>query len=172
MENSTSIKSVAYPYGIVLAIYSILVLVLIYAFNVAQDNWIVGVINTLVSIAIFVLAIKKFKQDNHGYLRLKEALKVGLAVAVISGVIAAIYAFIHYNFVYPEFSEIMYDKAVLQMSEQGIPESQQSQALEITKMTTSAWFFATMTLVGSLFFGFIISLITGLILKRENPANQ
>ena len=58
MENSTSIKSVAYPYGFVLAIYSILALVLIYVFNVAQDNWVVGVINTLVSIAIFVLAIK------------------------------------------------------------------------------------------------------------------
>ncbi len=172
MENSTSVKSVAYPYGMVLAIYSILVLVLIYAFNVAQDNWIVGVINALVSIAIFVLAIKKFKQNNNGFLSLKEALKVGLAVAVISGVITAIYSFIHYSFVYPEYSEIMYDEAVLQMTEQGIPESQQSQALEMTKMFTSPWFFATMALVGSLFFGFIISLITGLILKRENPAHQ
>ncbi|TDN83084.1 uncharacterized protein DUF4199 [Salegentibacter sp. 24] len=172
MENSTSVKSVAYPYGIVLAIYSILVLVLIYVFNVAQDNWIVGVINTLVSIAIFVLAIKKFKENNNGFLSLKEALKVGLAVAVISGVIAAIYSYIHYSFVYPEFSEKVYDEAVLKMTEQGVPESQQSQALEMTKMFSSAWFFATMALVGSLFFGFIISLITGLILKRENPAHQ
>jgi len=172
MENSTSIKSVAYPYGTVLAIYSILVLVLLYVFNVAQENWIVGTINTLVSIAIFVLAIKKFKQDNNGFLSLKEALKVGLAVAVISGVIAAIYAYIHYSFVYPEFSEIKYDEAVLQMTEQGIPESQQSQALEMTKMFTSPWFFSTMTLLGSLFFGFIISLIAGLILKRNNPAHQ
>ncbi|UBZ06048.1 DUF4199 domain-containing protein [Salegentibacter mishustinae] len=172
MENSTSIKSVAYPYGFVLAIYSILALVLIYVFNVAQDNWVVGVINTLVSIAIFVLAIKKFKQHNNGFLSLKEALKVGLAVAVISGVITAIYSYIHYSFVYPEYSEMMYDQAVLQMAEQNMPESQQNQALEMTKMFTSPWFFATMALVGSLFFGFIISLITGLILKRENPAHQ
>jgi len=64
-----------------------------------------------------------------------------------------------------------YDEAVLQMSEQNMTESQQSQALEMTKMFISPWFFATMTLVSSLFFGFIISLITGLILKRENPAH-
>ncbi|PRX51902.1 DUF4199 domain-containing protein [Salegentibacter salegens] len=172
MENSTSVKSVAYPYGIVLGIYSILALVLIYVFNVAQDNWTVGIINTLVSIIVFVLAIKKFKQNNSGFLSLKEALKVGLAVAVISGVIGAIYSYIHYSFVYPEFSEMMYDQAVLQMTEQGLSEAQQSQGLEMTKMFTSAWFFATMALVGSLFFGFIISLITGLILKRENPAHQ
>jgi len=171
MENSTSVKSVAYPYGIVLAIYSIIVLVLLYAFNVDQENWVVGVLNAVVSITIFVLAIKKFKQNNNGFLSIKEALKVGLAVAVISGVIAAIYSYIHYSFVYPEFAEMKYDEAVLQMSEQNMTESQQSQALEMTKMFISPWFFATMTLVSSLFFGFIISLITGLILKRENPAH-
>ncbi|MDX1427995.1 MAG: DUF4199 domain-containing protein, partial [Salegentibacter mishustinae] len=97
MENSTSVKSVAYPYGIVLAIYSIIVLVLLYAFNVDQENWVVGVLNAIVSITIFVLAIKKFKQNNNGFLSIKEALKVGLAVAVISGVIAAIYSYIHYS---------------------------------------------------------------------------
>ncbi len=169
MENSTSVKSVAYPYGIVLAIYSIIVLVLLYVFNVDQENWVVGVLNALVSITIFVLAIKKFKQNNNGFLSIKEALKVGLAVAVISGVIAAIYSYIHYSFVYPEFAEMKYDEAVLQMAEQNMPESQQSQALEMTKMFISPWFFATMTLVSSLFFGFIISLITGLIMKNKNP---
>ena len=169
MENSLSIKPVALPYGVLLALYSILVLVLIYVFNVEQGNWIVAIFNATITIAIFVLALQQYKKSNSGYISLSQSLKVGLAVAVIGGAITAVYAYIHYNFVYPEFSEMLYDQAVLQMEEQNLPEAQKNQALEITSYTTSPLFFATMTLLSSLFFGFLISLITGAIIKKESP---
>ena len=170
MENSYPIKAVAFPYGLFLAVYSILVLVLIYVFNVEQDNWIVAIFNAAITISIFVYAIKEYKKKNSGYLSLRQALKVGLAVAVVSGLIAAIYAFVHHSFIYPEFSEMIYDEALLKIEEQKIPQEQKDTALEMTKITTSPLFFATITLLSSLFFGFLISLITGLILKKENPA--
>lgn len=171
MENSSSVKAVAFPYGLLLALYSILVLVLIYVFNVQRDNWVVAIFNAAVTITFFVVALKQFKKNNAGYISLTQALKVGLAVAVVSGFIVAVYSYLHYSFVYPEFSEMIYDEALLKMEEQNLPEAQRDKALEITSFTTSPLFFATMTLVSSLFFGFLISLITGLILKKENPAH-
>ena len=169
MEESTSIKPIAYSYGGFLALYSILVLVLIYVFNIAQDNWIVGSINFIITVIIFVMAIKAYKQKNGGFLSLKEAIKTGVAVGAVAGLITAIYAFIHYTFVYPEFSEMVYDQATIQMSEQGLSDAQQEQALQITSFTTSPLFFATMSLISSLFFGFIISLIAGAIMKQRRP---
>ena len=169
MEESTPIKSVAYPYGIVLAIFSILVLVLMYVLNLEQGNWMMAVLNVLVTIAIFIYAIKEYKKKNSGFLSIKEALKVGLAVAVVAGLIAGIYTYIHYTYIYPEFSGMIYDQAVIQMSEQQISEAQQEQALGITAFTTSPFFFATMTLVSSLFYGFLISLIAGAIMKQKRP---
>ncbi len=169
MEESTSIKPVAYTYGGLLAIYSILVLVLIYVFNIAQDNWVVGIINFIITVIIFVMAIKTYKTKNGGFLSLKEALKTGLAVAAIAGVITAIYAFIHYTFVYPEFGEVIRDQATLQMTEQGLSDAQQQQALSMTSFTSSPIFIATMSLLSSLFFGFIISLIAGAIMKHNRP---
>ncbi|MFD1095698.1 DUF4199 domain-containing protein [Salegentibacter chungangensis] len=172
MENSPSVKSVAYPYGLMLAIYSILVLVLIYLMNIDQENWVIGTVNSLVTIVLYILALRTFKKKNGGFMKLKEALKVGLAIAAISGIISAVYAYIHYSFVYPEFLDMMYEKSYLDITERNMPQAQTDQALELSKMTLSPLFFATTTLILNLFFGFLISLIVGLIMKRENPAYQ
>ncbi len=170
MDNSPSIKSIAYTYGLLLAAYSVLVLVLIYAFNISQDNWIIGVVNILVTIAILALAINNYKSKNNNYLSIKEALKVGLATAAVGGLVAAIYAYIHYSFVYPEFIEMVKETSYQNMSDQGMSDKQISDTMKMTEFTMKPWFFATMTLVSSLFFGLLISLITGAILKKQDPA--
>ncbi|QYA26807.1 DUF4199 domain-containing protein [Gramella sp. MT6] len=170
MDNSPSIKSIAYTYGLLLAAYSVLVLVLIYAFNISQDNWIIGVVNILVTIAILALAINNYKSKNNNYLSIKEALKVGLATAAVGGLVAAIYAYIHYSFVYPEFIEMVKETSYQNMSDQGMSDKQISDTMKMTEFTMKPWFFSTMTLVSSLFFGLLISLITGAILKKQDPA--
>ncbi len=172
MENSPSVKSVAYTYGLLLAAYSILVLVLIYVFNLDQENWVLGVVNTLVSIAIFSAAIKNFKSKNGNFLSLKEALKVGFATAAIAGLVTAIYAYIHYSLVYPEFLDILREKAYMDMAGRGMTDAQIEQAMGITRKTTTPLFFSIITLMSTLFFGFLISLVAGLIMKKENPAQQ
>lgn len=167
MKTSPSVKSIAYPYGVVLGIFSILNLVLLYAFNVQQGNWIMGIINFVITFAIFTMAIKTYRQNNQGFLSIKGALKMGLAVAVIGGLIAAVYAFIHYSYVSPEYIELIREDAFVQISEQPLQEEQREQAIQITNITTSPLFFATITLVSSLFFGFLISLIIGAIMKSN-----
>ena len=103
-------------------------------------------------------------------LTLGDAIKVGLAIAVIGGVISAVYSYIHYSYVYPEFIEMTLDEARLQIAERSpnMSEEQIEQTLEVSKMFTSPIFFSLMSVVGSLFFGIIISLIAGLVMKKEN----
>jgi len=45
-----------------------------------------------------------------------------------------------------------------------------AQAGDVMDITTSPWFFATVTLISSLFFGFLISLIAGAIMKKQDPS--
>lgn len=170
MENSPSIKPFAYTYGIIMAGYSILVLVLMYVFGLTEQNWYLAVINGIASIIIFVLGLKAFKKSNGGYLSIKEAIKVGLAIAAISGIITAIYTFIHYTFIYPEFIDMVREKAYTDMADGGMSNEQMEQAGGVMDVTTSPWFFATVTLISSLFFGFLISLIAGAIMKKQDPA--
>lgn len=169
MEKSTSIKSLAYQYGLILAVYSIFVLVVLYVMNVQEQNWMVGTLNVIVTIIIFVAALKTFKNNNGGYMSLSEALKLGLAVAAVGGLIVAIYSYFHYSFIHPEFVEMARENAMLEISSQGMGEAQMKQAKEMSEIFTSPIFFATISLILTLFSGFIISLIAGLIMKKDRP---
>jgi hypothetical protein len=174
MENSPSIKSIAYSYGGGLALYSIVMLIIIYIANIQPDgsmNYVISGLNIIVSIAVFALALSAFKKNNNGFISLSQALKTGLAVAAIAGIIAAIYTFFHYSYVYPEYLDIIKDQQRTGMIESGqMSDEQIEQSIEMMSFSTSPFFLSTVTLILNLFFGFLISLIVGLVIKKKNPA--
>ncbi|MEY8867969.1 DUF4199 domain-containing protein [Flavobacteriaceae bacterium 144Ye] len=163
-----SIKPIAYTYGLYLALLSILGLVILYVLNI-EKSWIMSGISFVLTIIIYVYGIGTFKKQNGNSLSIKDALKVGLAMAVVSGIIAAIYTVIHYEFIQPEFIENIRENAYLEMTKQNpnMTEDQLATATKMTNMFTSKFFMATMYLVASLFFGFLISLVAGAIMKKE-----
>ena len=163
-----SIKPVAYTYGVYLSLLTIAGIVILYVLN-EQQNWIISLISFLITIVVYYYGISKYKKENANVLSLKDAIKVGMGMAVISGIIAAIYAVIHYGIIAPEFVDGIKEKAMDDMLSQN--PNMESEALEMgTKMIdmfTSKFFMATMFLISSLFFGFIISLIVGAIMKND-----
>lgn len=174
MENQkTSLKQIATTYGALLALLSILMLVIMYVANI-EKGWTISIVSFGLTILIFVYAIKTYKEANGHFLALGEALKVGMATAAIGGVIAAIYSYIHYSFIYPEYIDTILDQARMEMADQSqkMTEEQMEQALDFTKSLTSPFMMATISLIGTLFFGFIISLVAGLVMKRESPAEM
>jgi len=172
MENSPTIKSTAFTYGLVSGVISIIMLVLIYVLNITDTNYYLAILSFSLSILIYFFGLKDFKSKNNGFISLTDALKVGLAIAVIGGLIAAVYTYVHYSFVYPEFLEITLEKTQQEMldSNSSMSDAQMEQALAISRKMVSPFAQATFSLVGSIFFGFIISLVIGLIIKKKNPA--
>lgn len=164
-----SIKPIAYSYGFYLALISIAMLVIMYVANI-QKSWSISIISIVLTILVFVYGIKAYKNANNGFLSLGDAIKVGLAIAVIGGIIAAVYSYIHYSYIYPEFIEITKDQARIQMLDTNpdMTEAQMEQALKISGMFTTPLFFSFMNIIGSLFMGLIISLFAGLVMKKEN----
>ncbi len=164
-----SIKPIAYSYGLYLALVSIIILVIMYAANL-EKNWTLSIASSVASIVVFVYGIKAYKHMNAGFLSLSDAIKVGLAIAVIGGLIAGIYAYVHYSFIYPEFIETAKEQAYIQLTEQnpGMNADQVSKAMEINNMFMNPMFFSFSTVIGSLIFGLIVSLIAGLVMKKED----
>ncbi len=163
-----SIKPIAYSFGLYLALINIIILVIMYVANI-EKNWTISILSLILSIAIFIYGIKSYKQKNNGFLTLGEAIKIGLAIAVIGGLISAIYTYVHYSYIYPEFLEITKDQARAQMLEKrpNMSSEQVEEAMKISGMFITPLFFSFMSVIGSLFLGLIISLIGGLIMKRE-----
>lgn len=174
MENSPSIKSIAYTYGLALALYNTLMLVVVYVLNINLEgtiNFVISALNIIVTVVIFTIALIAYKKSNAGFISLSEALKTGMAVAVIAGLLTGVYTYIHYSYVFPEFFDIMAEQQKMGMIESGqMSDEQIEQTMEMMSVTRTPFFMATITLLMSVFFGFIISLIVGLIIKKKNPA--
>ena len=173
MENQqATAKKFVLNYGIMLGIISVIFGVIMYVTNVYLDPGIIyTLIGFLVLIVIISLGIKAFKSENGGYLSLGEALKVGIGVAVIGGIIAAVWSFVLMNYIEPDYMNQMMEVQREKMVEAqpDLTESQLDAAEEMTAKFASPIMVVAFSLIGNLFFGLIISLIAGLIMKNKNP---
>ncbi len=173
MENQqATAKKFVLNYGVLLGIITVIYGVFLYATNIYLDPSITyGIISYLIVIVIVTLAIRAFKTENGGFITLSEALKVGIGVAVIGGIIAAIWNFVLTTYIEPDFINNVLETTQEKMIETQpeMSEAQIDAAMGITSKLTSPPIAFALSLIGNLFFGLIISLIAGLIMKNKNP---
>ncbi len=173
MENQqATAKKFVLNYGLLLGIVSVTFGVIMYVTNVyLEPSMVYTIIGFLILITIITLAIKAFKTESGGYLSLSEALKVGIGVAVIGGIIAAIWSFVLMNYIEPDYMNQMMEVQREKMIEMqpNMTEAQINNATEMASKFSSPLISIAISLIGSLFFGLVISLIVGLIMKNKNP---
>lgn len=171
MENQkSSSKQIMLNYGLILAVASILIAVLNFVFgNVYKPHWSISIISIMATIAVIVLALKALKLNNGGYLSLGESLKTGLGIALISGII-----YVLYNYAFTTIIEPDYFKNLASVQEAAIIEAypnmsdeQLEGALEMSKKFSGIGMISAIIIIMSLFSGFIVSLIAGLIMKKS-----
>ena len=171
-NNSSTLKSNILQYGILLGGISVVFALMLFFLDMhytqeSAVNW----INWAITITVLILAIYSYRKSNDGFLSLSEALKLGLGISVISALIAIIYTYILVNFLDPDTIEKTIEVTQNKMLDEN-PEMTQEQidlAKEMQLKFSSIGVISTMILIFSLVFGFIVSLITGLILKRNRP---
>lgn len=170
MENQpSSSKQIMLTYGAYMGLASILNNVVLYALgDIYRPHWGFQVVSIILTVVLIVLALKVFKQSNEGLMSLSQALKIGLGASVISGVIYIVYMFAFTSAVEPDFfanaAEVQYQTMVEkypQFTEEQL-EAGRGQIDAFAGMGPTA----AVVLIMSLLFGFIISLIAGLFMKR------
>ena len=83
-QQSPSAKSIMINFGLVLGVVSVLIGVITYVLGTyLERDWITGTIGFLISIVIYTWGINTFKKSNGGYLKLVQALKIGLGLSLI-----------------------------------------------------------------------------------------
>ena len=173
MENqSASVKKIALNYGVLLALLSIVLQVISYVLDAHIDRpWWLTVLQLLISVGVIAYGIKAYKTSNAGYLTVGQALKTGLAISLVAGVIAVIFNFIFINYIDPDFVQKTLDFTREQMIEQNpnMTEEQMESAMSMSAKFMSPIFMSAIAMLATLFFGFIISLIAGLIMKKNPP---
>lgn len=168
--SKASSKKVMINYGVLLGIVTVLLNVIMYVTNnYLQPHWSLNILGLLIFIVIVVMALKAFKKDNGGYLKLGEALKIGLGVSLIGAIIGAIYTFLLMTVLEPTYMDQVMEIQQEAMLERDMTQEQIDAALEMSQKFSGPGIVIAFQLIGGLFFGFIISLISGLALKKDNP---
>ena len=163
-------SSYSIQYGTLNGIISISFSLMLFFFRSTLSRWCFCKPNKfLISLTIILLAQIAFKKDNGGYLNLSDSLKLGLGISLINSILGVLFFFVLSNFLDPNMTE-----KTLQIVEQrlieGNPEISQQELdtfIEATRQAMTPFTLSTAIIMASLFFGFLISLITGLFLKKS-----
>lgn len=170
LNEDLPVKPYAKDFGIIYGAYSILILVLLYAFDL-ESNYAISILNFLVTVGIVWYAIHVYKNDNEEQLDLTTAIKLGLAIGVVGGLIYGIYTFMHYEWIQPEFISEMKSNMEVEMEAQIQKEGMNAEEAELLR--NSSGFFAspfilgTISLVSIIFKTFLVGLIVGMIKRNQ-----
>ncbi|OAB78202.1 DUF4199 domain-containing protein [Cochleicola gelatinilyticus] len=173
METQTaSTKKIGVNYGLILGLISVAFSVVIWVLGMSAERpWWTSALSVAIMVALIVYGLKAFKAANAGFMSLGEALKTGLTISLISGLIGALFMYLFVTVIEPDFIGQILEQTERQMYEQNpnITDEQAEMGLKMTEKFTTPWMMSLFGLIGTLFFGFIISLIAGLAMKNNKP---
>jgi hypothetical protein len=173
MENQKkSTVKFALNFGLILGVINVIYGLMLYALDMHyQNDTKTSLINYAFLIGIIVYGIMQFKKNNDGLMSLSEALKTGLGIALISSILVSIYVVILMQYIDPEFIDktIEFQKQKMLQENPEISVDNVNKMYDAQKQFSGPFIISGFVIVFNLFFGFIISLIGGLILKKSQP---
>ncbi|MDG2371104.1 MAG: DUF4199 domain-containing protein [Flavobacteriaceae bacterium] len=173
MEKPTiQTSSYALNFGTMLGIASVFFSLMLFFLDAHyQGDTLSSTVPLILSVGFINFGIYQFKKDNTGFISLSQGLKVGVGIALISGIIGTIYGIILTEFLDPQFMDKTFEIAKQKMLDgnQELSVEDANQAIEMSKKFTTLPIRIAGGLLGSIFIGFLISLIGGLILKKSKP---
>ncbi|WP_422348330.1 DUF4199 domain-containing protein [Flagellimonas sp.] len=170
-ENQPKVGTFSRNYGIILGLASIVFGVMLYTQNLHYEmSTPVIVVSTIITAIIIFVGTMNFKKANGGYLKIVEALKLGVGIALVSAILSLIYQYLLINFIEPDFMDKAFEIAKSAAFEKNprLTEEQWQQGVEMQKKL--GWIRYPIGLIISCIIGLVLGLITGLILKKNKPA--
>lgn len=126
----------------------------------------------VLSLLFVYFGIKHYRdKENGGVVTLGRAIGIGMLIAVFAGIGVAIFDYLYTTQINPEFATEYLEQSLARMEKTLSPEEFKIQSAELTKQMTEyggSGFMAFMMFSSVMIIGFIMSLISGLILQRKN----
>ncbi len=163
-------------YGLMLAVSNI-VLTLVFFFlgyqtdKMLQGRWIVSLLPLVVTIIVMWLGIKAVREEaKDKSLRYGKGVGTGVLIALYAGLIGAVYTYIHFTFINPNFADYAIDMARQQWTAAGMSDNQMEKAEKFTQLIYKPAVLAVMGAILSPIIGLVLSLILSAFLKRQPEA--
>ena len=162
--------NIAMNYGVILGVVIVIVSLLFYMMG-ETTNKLQSWLNYVIMIAAIYIGVKHHRDnDLNGYISYGAALGTGTLIILVAAIMLGVYMFVFTKIIDPDFIQYILDKAESDMEDQGQTQKQIKIAMKYTAMMMTPFWIAIMSSIGTIFMGFIFSLITGIFLKKKDPS--
>ncbi|MEW2922418.1 MULTISPECIES: DUF4199 domain-containing protein [Flavobacteriaceae] len=157
-------------YGLILGLVSIVFNVMLYTQKMHYEmSTPVIVISILLTAAAIFLGTNAYKKANGGFLKISEALKIAVGIALVSTIISLIYQYLLINFIEPDFMDKAFEIAKPKAFEQNPSMTEEQWEQGVAMQKSMGWLRYPIGLIFGCVIGLVLGLISGLILKKSKP---
>ena len=159
----------ALTYGLILGALGIVFALMLYSLDMHyQGGMMVMGFSFIITIAMVVIGMLQFRKDNNGFMSFGQALKIGVGIGLIGGIIGILFNQILAGVIDPEMMNkaMEYQKGLLMESSKLTPD-QIDARMEAGKKFTTPSMQIVFGLVYIVVSSFLLSLIPALILKKQ-----
>lgn len=178
MEQKVNVWSANLTNGLILGlagiVWSLAMWFMDLTFNQAQ-----GYIYMIVQIAILFFLMKSYRDNYmHGQITYGQSVGAGVVIVLYSAIIGAIFMYLLYTVIDPGLTDKQMAFLEETMQKKGIPQEAIDSGMAIQRKIMKPQIMAPFSILGSMFWGTILSLIISIFIKREsnplldNTANQ
>jgi hypothetical protein len=129
-----------------------------------------GLFSIVILVVGVYLAIKEAKRSNGNQIRYAEAVKTGVIVSVITGVVVAFFSYLYCTVINPGYADHMVKEAEQAMVAAHDTTEKISQQLTKVKQEFSTSSQVIMALAGQIIVGSICSLIIGIFVRSKKQS--
>jgi len=167
MQNKNIIWHNSMTFGAILGGILVLLSLIGYIFFKNNNSTLLQILNYLALGGIMYYGTKVLRDKyQNGFIKYGRALASSFLIAFFAGIIMALFTIIYFKWLDPNLIEQMKLEVQQTLIEKGLPQSQ----IELSLKMMNPSFYAFAALFGFSFWGFLLSLIVALFVKKEeNP---
>ena len=121
-------------------------------------------------IGVMVMAMRKFKEGNEGYMSFGQGMGVGFFYTLITGIISSIFDTLYLTVVNPQMLQDQLDKSIaIFESNPNMTDEQLETMAELAQTFSHPVILFFIALFGAFVIGIIIALIVAAVIKKDNP---
>jgi hypothetical protein len=178
MEQQVNVWKANLTNGLILGltgvVYSLVMYFLDLTFNQVQ-----GYAFMVVQIALLYFLLKSYRDNYmHGQITYGQSVGAGVVITLYSALIGAIFMYILYTVIDSGLTDKQLAFVEEKMLQKGIPQEAVDAGMAIQRKIMKPEIMAPFSVLGSMFFGTILSLIVSIFIKKEGnplidtPSNQ
>ncbi|HQO86684.1 MAG TPA: DUF4199 domain-containing protein [Bacteroidia bacterium] len=139
--------------------------------NETQEKlkWLSMLIMIVIVVFCFRAVINEEKKANEGFISFGRAFGMAFKTGLVMAVCSAVFTYLYFNLINPEYMDFAIQKAQEQMQTQGLSDEQIDMSMKMQAKFMTPAVMTIFAFVSSVIIYVIVALIMGAILKKENP---